>query len=229
MKSICVIPARGGSKRIPHKNIIDFYGKPLIGWTIEAALKADIFNAIYVSTEDDEIIKMCSIYPIEIIKRRACYDDHSTVQQATIETLKQIEEERGEVYGTVVQLMANCPLRDWADITDAWDNYWQCKAKFQLSCCDYGFTNPWWAMETPEHPRPLFPKALKMRSQDLQKVYCPSGAIWIADVAELMKHQTFYAPGYILFPLDRNNALDIDDYNDLELAKRIKRSDIDAE
>jgi N-acylneuraminate cytidylyltransferase len=225
MRIAAIIPARGGSKRIPHKNIVGFCGKPMIFWTIEAAIKAGIFNDIYISTDDEAIAKECSIYPVEIIKRRTCNDDHSTVQQATIATLEQISDERDKEYDVVIQLMANCPLRDWADIVESWEHYKKKRRTFQLSCTEYGFTNPWWAVKEHENPKPIFPKALKMRSQDLEKLYCPTGAIWIANVQELMECGTFYGPGYSMFPLEFIHSLDIDDYNDLRLAEAIKRGD----
>ena len=65
MKVIAIIPARGGSKRIPKKNIIDFMGKPMIAWTIEAAVKSKIFDKIIVSTDSEEIAKVGRDYGLE--------------------------------------------------------------------------------------------------------------------------------------------------------------------
>lgn len=219
---IAVIPARGGSKRIPHKNIIDFCGKPMIGWTIEAAVKTKKFDKIYVSTDDKEISDVCRNYPIDVLRRNGYSDDHTTVQQATIKTLKQIEQEKGQTFDTVVQLMATCPLRTAEDILNALYNYNITKSQFQLSACEYDFLNPWWALRLDENnkPRPLYPEALKTRSQDLPKLYCPVGAVWIADVKELFKQQTFYGKDYDIFPIDFKHAIDIDTYDDLETAKK---------
>jgi len=69
MKNLCVIPARGGSKRIPKKNIKEFCGKPLIAYSIETALKSNLFEKVIVSTDDDEISKISKKYGAEVLKR----------------------------------------------------------------------------------------------------------------------------------------------------------------
>jgi predicted DNA-binding protein (UPF0251 family) len=84
--------------------------------------------------------------------------------------------------------------------------------------------NPWWAMKRGEgfDFEPLFPAALKSRSQDLGNLFCPTGAIWIAGVESLMKAGTFYGPGYKMFPISWESAIDIDDFEDLKFAKAVK-------
>ena len=218
---IAVIPARGGSKRIPHKNIVEFCGKPMIAWTIEAAINSGLFDKIYVSTDDKMIADACKDYPVDILMRSGYSDDHTTVQQATIKTLKQL----GIQDGTVIQLMACCPLRTGMDINLAYLNYLQNKSKFQLSVCQYEYANPWWALKlVRKKPKPQFPKQIKMRSQDLPKLYCPVGAVWIADIKSLYKANTFYAKGYDIYPIEFSHSIDIDTFSDLKLAEAIKRS-----
>lgn len=217
-----IIPARGGSKRIPHKNIIDFCGKPMIAWTVEAAL--DALNAdVYVSTDDDAIIEVAEKYGAQTIRRLSCNDDHSTVSQATIATLLQLRNQ-GRKYDYVIQLMANCPLRDSNDIRISFQNFISGGYDFQLSCFKYGWMNPWWAVKLKDRykPEPISPEALKVRSQDLPELFCPTGAIWIARISELLKTGTFYGPDYTVFPIHWQHAVDIDDMDDLRMAKVLK-------
>ena len=223
MNTFAIIPARGGSKRVPHKNIIDLCGKPMIVWTIEAAIQSQVFDKIYVSTDDPMIADVCKDHPVDVLMRNGYSDDHTTVQIATIRTLQQIESESGESYNTVVQLMATCPLRTFTDISMAYNNYLSTDSKFQLSACEYDFLNPWWALKLNKYglPKPLFPREIKMRSQDLPKLYCPVGSIWIADVHELLKQGTFYGTDYDIYPIDYEHAIDIDTFKDLELARKI--------
>lgn len=224
-KTIAVIPARGGSKRIPHKNVINFCGKPMLAWTIEAALKCERFDKIYVSTDDKEIADLCWNYPIETLRRNGYSDDYTTVQEATIKTLKQIEFEKGQTFDTVVQLLACCPLRTAQDINNALDNFIAKESRFQLSVCEYDFLNPWWAVMLERNkPVALRPDALKKRSQDLPKLYCPVGAVWIANVEALLFEQTFYGKGYDIFPIPFRHAIDIDTFDDLEIAEAIMRA-----
>ena len=224
MRIVAIIPARGDSTRLLHKNIIDFCGKPLIVWTIEAAVRTLLFDKIYVSTDDEEIAEVAAKYPIEVLLRNPGYsDNYTTVQEATIRSLKQIEQERGESYNTVTLLMACCPLRTAPDIVQAHVKFNECNRTFQLSACEYDFLTPWWAWKLTKKgkPNPLFPKEIKMRSQDLPKLYCPVGAIWIAKVKELYEANTFYGPGYDICPIEFTHAIDIDTENDLHIAKAL--------
>ena len=94
MSKICLIPARGGSKRIPRKNIKLFHGKPLIAWSIENAIKSDIFDQIYVSTDDDEIAQIAKEYGAKIpfLRPRNISDDHSNDNDVRNHFLKWLKE-----------------------------------------------------------------------------------------------------------------------------------------
>ena len=219
---IAIIPARGGSKRIKGKNIIDFYGRPMIAWSIQAAQKSGLFKRILVSTDDSLIAEVAIKYGVEVpFLRTKCTDDYSTVSQATIFALQQAEDFWDEKYEFVVQLMANCPLRTEEDILAAWNYFRQYNLNFQISCFRYGWMNPWWAVRLNDDfvPSKLFPDTGEKRSQDLDVLYCPTGAIWIANCKKLCESGTFYGLGYRMFPMDWKRAVDIDNYDDLEFAK----------
>ncbi len=220
-KTLAIIPARGGSKRIPNKNIIDFCGKPMIIWTIEAAKNSGLFQRIIVSTDDPAIADVCQSVGIEVPFLRDAYcDDYSPISDATIYALRQTMTFYKSEYATVVQLMANCPLRSADDIIRSYNNF-VCKAhSFQISCFKYGWMNPWWAAKIDDQGEPerIFPQTTDKRSQDLEDLYCPSGAIWIAKVDDLLEQGTFYGSGHIYYPLDWKAAIDIDTLDDLEMA-----------
>ncbi|TNE86155.1 MAG: acylneuraminate cytidylyltransferase family protein [Gammaproteobacteria bacterium] len=223
-KCIAIIPARGGSKRIPRKNIIDFYGKPMIAWTIEAAQNSGCFDHILVSTDDQEIARVARAYGASVpFLRHESADDHSPVSQATLASLKQAEKFWGTDYETVVQLMPNCPTRTDEDIRQALNTFNGKAAAFQISCFKFGWMNPWWAMRLNDQGKAekLFPEALSSRSQDLTPLFCPTGAIWIAQAELLKKEASFYGEGHIFSPLHWTAALDIDDTEDLEMAKAV--------
>lgn len=216
-KLIAIIPARGGSKRIPKKNIIPFLGKPMIAWTIEAAKKSNLFSDVVVSTDDLEIKKVAESYGAIVPFLRGHYaDDVSTVSQVTVYTLEKL----GADHNTVVQLMPNCPIRNENNIQAMYDFFLKSQSNSVMSCFKFGWMNPWWAFEMDQANSPLymFPEALKKRSQDLGDLYCPSGAIWMADIASLLKHKTFYMPGHRFFPIEWESAMDIDNYDDLAMA-----------
>lgn len=223
-KVIAIIPARGGSKRVPGKNIMDFCGKPMIAWTIEAAKESGLFDKIVVSTDDEEIARVSREWGAEVpYLRDSKADDHSPVSEATIVTLKQLEAE-GEYYDDVVQLFAVCPLRDTADIKNAFSFYRERKRPFVLSSFKYVWMNPWWAMKFNEQNEAtwIFEDA-KKRSQDLPELFCPTGAIWIADVQSLYRDNTFYGTNHIFWEIDWKHAVDIDNYEDIVLAKALRQ------
>lgn len=221
---IAIIPARGGSKRIPQKNIVDFNGKPMIAWSIIAAKQSGLFTRILVSTDDAEIAKVATEYGAEVpFLRQEFADDYSTVSEATAAALKQAMDHWQEEYSVVVQLMANCPLRTSADIECAVAIFEKKKRTSQISCFKYGWMNPWWATKINEKGQPtkLFPEKLNKRSQDLPNLYCPTGAIWISKVDTLLTYNSFYSPTHVFEPMSLQSAVDIDDYDDLRFAKAL--------
>lgn len=221
---IAIIPARGGSKRVPRKNIIDFLGKPLIAWTIEAAVKTGIFKKVFVSTDDEEIAAVAKKYGADVPFFRDKYcDDITPVSKVTMYVLEQLKSRLGEEYETVVQLMPNCPLRNSVDILNAAQAFKSSGASFQISCFKFGWMNPWWAVKLNEsnEPAALFPEALKIRSQDLPDLYCPTGAIWVAGTKQLSEQGTFYGKGHKFCPMPWESAVDIDNYDDIDFAKAI--------
>lgn len=224
VKNIAIIPARGGSKRIPYKNIVDFLGKPMIGWTIEAALESNLFSRVLVSTDDVKISEEAKRLGAESPFLRDMYtDDHTPISQATIRALEQAQTFWGEEYSTVTQLMANCPLRGKSSIIDAFNSFEKYQRNFQISCFRFGWMNPWWAvtLDGKQQPSRLFPDAAFQRSQDLPPLYCPTGAIWIARSQLLLLENTFYGTDHCFEPMQWSEAVDIDDYNDLDFAKSV--------
>lgn len=222
--AIAIIPARGGSKRIPRKNIVSFAGKPMIAWTIEAALNSGCFARVLVSTEDEEIAEIAQCYGAEVpFLRDSHFDDQSTVSEAVCTALEHAKKLYGRNFSCVAQLMANCPLRRADEIKSAIDYFSNNTHEFQISCFKFGWMNPWWAvkLDNENNPQPMFAEALKTRSQDLPPLYCPTGAIWLADPEALLRSRSFYGPGYKFFPMDWRAAVDIDDYEDLAMAQAV--------
>ena len=219
--SIAVILARGGSKRIPKKNIIKFKDKPLIAWTIDAAISSNLFTKVLVSTDSNEIAKVSANYGAEVpFLRDSANDDFSSASQATCRAVEQAEEYWGTKFNIVVQLMANCPLRSSKEVKDSMKNFIEKKAKSQISCFKFCWMNPWWAIKIKKDGRSekLFPEASTKRSQDMPDLFCPTGAIWIAKRSNLMSSRNFYIKDTTYYPINWISAVDIDNYEDLEMA-----------
>lgn len=207
---------------MPRKNILDFLGKPMIAWTIDAAKQSGLFDKIVVSTDDEQIAEVSKACGADVpFLRNDKADDISPVSEATISTLKQLEE-AGEIFDHVVQLFAVCPLRHAKDIKDAYHFFLTSKRNFSLSCYKYTWMNPWWAIQlnTQNEGEWIFKNAFK-RSQDLPELFCPTGAVWIADIKSLYEMNTFYGDGHVFWQMDWKRAVDIDSYEDIELAKAL--------
>ena len=223
---LAVIPARGGSKRIPHKNIRPLGGKPMLVYTVEAALESGCFERVIVSTDDPRIAEVAMEAGAEVPFLRAddIADDHTPASRVTIDALQQLAS-RGQRFTTVAQLLPNCPTRDAQDVRASRAAFDASGAAFQVSVTPFGWLNPWWAMRLdPDHRlEPTFPEALKARSQDLPPLYCPNGSVWWAQVETLIAVGTFYGPDVRGFPLAWQHSVDIDDEADLALAERLLR------
>lgn len=213
MANLAVIPARGGSIRIHRKNIKDFRGHPLITWTISAAKESGMFDRIIVTTDDYEIARVANVYEAEVYNRDPeLADEHTPVSKATLDVAKQYPE-----YDNVCQLLPTCPLRDAEDISQSY-HYFVAHDQIGslISVTDYGWQNPWWAVTSSFQHINL--EAVHKRSQDLEKLYCITGAVWWIGREHLLEHETFYTGHERPFIMDWAHGIDIDTMDDWELA-----------
>jgi CMP-N-acetylneuraminic acid synthetase len=221
-KLLAVIPARGGSKRVPGKNIRELCGRPILAYTVEAALRSGLFARVIVNTDSEAIADTAARCGADVpfLREATLADDYTPVSAVTVDTLERLDPQ-GERFEAVCQLMANCPLRDSEDVEGSYRCFEASGAEAQISTSRYGFLNPWWALQQGDDGRlkPLFAEELKARSQDLPELYCPNGAIWWAQSTELRRGRTFHLPGCTGFELCWQHAMDIDTDDDWALAE----------
>jgi N-acylneuraminate cytidylyltransferase len=219
---LAVIPARGGSQRLPRKNLIDFLGRPLIAWTIEAARESAVFDRLIVSTEDAEIADVARSLGADVpFLRSEHFDHHSNISDVTAHVIEQAERHLGETFAVVATLQCTCPLRDSVDIRAALAAFDASGADFQMSCFRFPWLNPWWAFERDAlgHATWLHPEMLGRRSQDQPPVFGLTGAILVAKVEAFRRFGSFYGPGQRFEPISWMAAIDIDDEEDLSFAR----------
>jgi len=222
--SIAVIPARANSKRVPRKNIRLFLGKPIIAYTIEAALTSGLFGRVIVSTDSEEYAEIARQFGAEtpFLRGDALAGDHVPISAVTVDVLERLDPD-GSLYPDVCQLMANCPLRTAEDIQDSYRQFRESEARTQISVTRSGWLNPWWAMTRDDqyHLEPIFKEALTQRSQDLPALFVPTGAVWWAKSAVLRQEKTFHTPDRRGWEIPWFRAVDIDDEDDWLLAKAL--------
>jgi CMP-N-acetylneuraminic acid synthetase len=227
MKTIAVITARGGSKRIPKKNITEVAGRPLVEWSIDAALRSNVCDRIVVSTDHEEIARIAVAAGAECpFLRLNAADDHATASQAVLATLDQAEQYWEESYQRIVLLMPTCPLRTCIQVRAQMEEFISLGCDYLLSCAGFGPTKPWWAfVKKPNNEHEfLHPEALKTRSQELPQIFAPSGATWIANVDALRSSGTFYGPGHRFHEIPWISAIDIDEPEDIVFVEKILAS-----
>jgi N-acylneuraminate cytidylyltransferase len=194
-RRLAVIPARGGSKRLPRKNVRQLLGRPLIAYTIQAAIDSGLFDKVVVSTDDQEIARIALACGAQVPFLRDCdlSDDFTPVSLATVDALERLDPE-GSDYQHVAQLMANCPLRTAPDIADSYRQFVDSRADCQISVTRFGWQNPWWAVQrrTSFELTPLFEHQVTQRSQDLPDLFCPTGAVWWGKAEVLRRERTYH-------------------------------------
>jgi CMP-N-acetylneuraminic acid synthetase len=218
---VAVIPARRGSERLPRKNVRELLGRPLLAYTVEAALQSELFERVLVSTDDPEIgeIAVASGAEVPFLRAPALAGDHVPVSLVTTDALARVDPAASR-FTDVAQLMPNCPLRTADDVRRSFEGFRASGAEAQLSVARFGWQNPWWAMRLGPGGvlEPVFPDHATARSQDLAELVCPTGAIWWAKADALRREHTFHLPGRRGWEIPPPRGLDIDTEEDWELA-----------
>jgi len=225
-RMIAVIPARGGSKRIPGKNVRPLAGTPLIAYTIAAAFDSGLFEQVVVSTDSPEIAEIARHYGAEVpfLRDAQLSGDLTPVSEVTADTLFRLDPAGGK-FESVAQLMANCPLRTASDVRASYEQFRQTRAESQISVVRYGWQNPWWALRRNDQYKvaPLFPEQMSVRSQDQAELFCPTGAVWWARAETLRRTMTFHSENRTGWELPWEHGIDIDTFQDWTLAEVLFR------
>ena len=187
---LAIIPARGGSKRLPRKNLLDLCGKPLIAWSIEAALKSKYISKVIVSSDDEEILNIAKEYKADFIKRP---DELASDTATTFDALKHTLENVGK-YDYVVLLQPTSPLRSEKHIDEAIELLEEKSADAIISVCEMEHSPLWSNIldENLDMSNFLRDEVLNKRSQDLPKYYRLNGAIYICKTEELLENKGFF-------------------------------------
>jgi N-acylneuraminate cytidylyltransferase len=221
MRRLAVIPARSGSKRIPKKNIRPLAGKPLISYSIKAAIDSGLFNRVIVSTDSDEIAEIAVRWGAEVpyLRPATLADDYVPVSSATADVVERVLGGSSE-YTAVAQLMPTCPLRTAEDVRESFRQFDEVGPDSQISVTRFGWQNPWWAVtRKPTYELDaLFRELTQRRSQDLPELFCPSGAIWWARPAVLRDERTFHVANRTGWEIPWHRGVDIDTEDDWTMA-----------
>lgn len=218
-KTVALIPARGGSKGIPYKNIVHLAGKPLLSHTIHAAQCSQVFNNIYVSSDDAQILDVAQNDGAAIICRNpALAQDHSPTNPVIQEF---IEHEALLSDDVIVLLQPTSPLRNAEHIQAALNlfrEYGECAALKSVCAADSKYIYAFVGADP--YLTPLVPELAKIsRRQDLPAIYLPNGAIYIFTVASFLREQAIPQNNVIAYVMSDVDSIDIDVPQDLQQAE----------
>lgn len=223
---LVVIPARGGSKGLPEKNIREMAGKPLLAWSIEAARQSRFVDEVIVSTDCEKIAQIAKLWggqvpflrPAELATDTAKGIDvivHALAWRQTI----------APPVDLVLVLQPTSPLRTAEDIDQAVDLFSSKQAKAIVSVCPVEH-HPWWTNTLPENGclgKFLRPEVVNTNRQELPDFYRLNGAIYLADAAFLQKAQSFMTSETYAYVMPLERSVDIDSLLDFRVAELMLR------
>lgn len=219
---LAVIPARGGSKGLPGKNIRDLAGRPLIAWTIDAANDSRYLDSVIVSTDSPEIAGVAKRYHAEVPFLRPDHlaTDNAKSMDALLHAVQWLEG-HGETFDMLLALQPTSPLRTAKDIDQAIELYFQKNARAIVSVCPCDH-HPWWSNCLPEDGNMagfLRPEVLGTNRQELPAFYRLNGSIYLADISFLMESGSFYGQRTFAYVMPTRSSIDIDSLLDFNLAE----------
>jgi len=216
---LAIIPARGGSKGLPRKNIKEFVGKPLIYWTIKAGLNSKYIDELMVTTDDSEIAKISSKYGAKVpfMRPEELASDKSPTFDCIKHTIEYYKENKGKSFDIIICLEPTSPLRKKGDIDNMLEKLFNNEKEVD-SIISIG--------EVSEHPSIMkkiiddkyesFFNELKMttRRQDNSPAYFPYGVAYIAKSKSYLSEKTFYTKKSTYYLIERFQCYEIDDHYD---------------
>ncbi|MCC6597440.1 MAG: acylneuraminate cytidylyltransferase family protein [Alphaproteobacteria bacterium] len=220
MKRVALIPARGGSKRLPRKNILPFMGKPVIAHTIEAALATGLFERVVVSTEDAEIAEIAEKYGAALSMRDENLATDKAMVKAVAADFLDIEETQGRQYDLLCLLYATAPMRSAQDIEATCALIEPGTCHHALAVCAY---------EQPPHQAlkltpgtndlsPMWPELVAQRADSQPVLLVDNGSTYCVMTEDFRKNPGFYAPVMRGHTMPRWKSVDMDTPEDFEIA-----------
>lgn len=222
MRYLVVIPARGGSKGIPYKNIYEIAGKPLLGYAIES-MKGVVFEGdLVVSTDDDRIAAVAAQYDsVTIIKRPdEISNDTATTEAALIHALQYMKENYNREYDAVVTLQPTSPLRKSSTIQAFLKTYEQDIHKYDALLTLSEDRSDFWIQKEDGSYGRLFPAAPRRR-QERKPLYVENSAIYVTSTGSLFENNSVLGRCVNGYVIDAVEGVDINEFSDIALAESL--------
>jgi len=225
---LAIIAARGGSKGLKNKNVLNLNGKPVIAYSIQDALKSKFITKIIVSTDSPKIAKIAKDFGAEVpfLRPKKLSQDNSSINNAFEHAIKFLEK-KGFYYDNFISLGGCCPVRAKNDIDQAVELYFKKKAKTLVSVKENNKPIEWYFRKTKDGRLVKFKKKKIQNRQGHEKFLIPNGSIYVFNTKQLLKNiqtnkdYTNNRTFYYLMPEER--SIDIDNLNDFYFADYLLR------
>lgn len=220
-KNIAIITARGGSKRIPNKNIKDFCGKPIIAYSIEAALKCGVFDEVMVSTDSEQIAEIALSYGAKVpfMRSKENSGDFSTTEDVVLEVIK-CYEEIGKKYDYACCLYPTAPFVSAKQIEEALLIMQTNDPAVVIPVVQFSYPpQRCFIISEDGYARFKYPEHVTARSQDLEKQYHDAGQFYIYNVRKLIETKGIITDDFMPIIIPEMQVQDIDTYEDWKIAE----------
>lgn len=216
---LAIIPARGGSKGIPHKNIINLCGKPLIAYTIESAKQSTYIDTVIVSTDDVDIQRISEDYgaSVPFLRDAKIASDEATTISVVVDAVERLKEKE-QIFDAVVLLQPTSPLRTTEEIDVAIDIFFQNEMNGVVSV-NVAEVSPFLLRTIKgSQLQRIISENSTIRRQDMPTYYEVNGAIYINAISDI-KESLSFNDNPIPYIMSCERSVDIDTWDDLEKAK----------
>ena len=220
---VAIIPARGGSKRIPRKNIKNFSGRPIISWSIEAAISSKCFDRVIVSTDDEEIAEVARQYgaSIPFMRPLEISNDFANTSDVVRHAIEMLDSAGNQIH-EVCCLYATAPFVRSADIKDGLRLLTEKQCEYVYVATTYGYPiQRALQLNTKGSLIPLNFEGFNNRSQDFPKIYHDAGQFYWAHSRTWMTINDIFTKHSFPIIIARDQAQDIDDLEDWKLAEKL--------
>ncbi|MBN2669473.1 MAG: pseudaminic acid cytidylyltransferase [Bacteroidales bacterium] len=216
--NIAIIPARGGSKRIPRKNIKRFLGKPIIAYSIEAALNSGLFDEVMVSTDDIEIAEIAKQYGAKVpfFRNKETANDYAGLAEVVIEVLNKYKEQK-IVFDNVCCILATAPFIEKEDLKNSFEKLNKFDSVFPV--VRYSFPIQRAMQFKDETINMIWPENMSKRSQDLQASFHDAGLFYWTKTDVIYRQKKLWTDNTTAIEIDESKAQDIDTENDWKMAE----------
>lgn len=223
--NIAIIPARSGSKGLKHKNIKPLNGKPLLAYSIEAALASDLFDEVYVSTDSEEYAAIAKEYgaSVPFLRSEEASTDTASSWQVVLEALERYNA-IGREFHMVTLLQPTTPLRTEKDIIKAYQLFLEKDANAVVSVCEMEHS-PLWCNILPEDlsmENFIRDEVCNQPRQELKTYYRINGGIYMVKTAYLRESVQIYRSRCYAYIMDKQSSIDIDDEYDFSVAEALQ-------